>query len=151
MDDVDIKILNYVQNNFPVDERPYLKIAEDLSLDETEVIERVKKLHESGYIKKIIPKFSKKFYENYERALVALKVDDKDIEKAAILVNSIDNVTHNYLRDHDYNVWFTISGKDMEYIKNQISAIVEKLHISDYMILKSIKTIKLDTEFEVKI
>ncbi len=150
MDEVDRKILIYIQNEFPIDDRPYLKIAKDLGLDEFEVMNRIINLYNLGYIKKIIPKLSKSYIEKYERALVAIKANEKDIVKVSEFINSFENITHNYLRDHHYNIWFTISGKNFEEILKQIKIITEKLEIDDYIILRSVKSLKLDTEFEVK-
>ncbi|MDP8011560.1 MAG: Lrp/AsnC family transcriptional regulator [Thermoplasmata archaeon] len=150
MDEVDRKILIYIQNEFPIDDRPYLKIAKDLGLDEFEVMNRIINLYNLGYIKKIIPKLSKSYIEKYERALVSIKANEKDIVKVSEFINSFENITHNYLRDHHYNIWFTISGKNFEEILKQIKIITEKLEIDDYIILRSVKSLKLDTEFEVK-
>lgn len=150
MDDVDKMIIAYIQKQFPISDRPYLEIAKELGLDEDEVKERIKNLHKKGYIIKIMPKFSIKFYEKYERALVAMVINDEILGKAVDLINSYENITHNYLRDHRYNVWFTIYGKNLEKINEQVKEIANNLNVKDYMILKSVKTLKLDTEFEVK-
>lgn len=150
MDDIDKKIMKYVQNQFPISDRPYLEIANALNLEENDVRERIKNLHKDGYIKRIIPKFSSKFYEKYERALVAMSIRDEDLNKAVDLINSYENITHNYLRDHKYNVWFTIYGKDMESINRQIDDITKNLNVKDYIILRSLEMLKLDTEFGVE-
>ncbi len=149
MDSIDRIILNYIQKQFPISERPYFKIANDLHLDENDVKNRIKNLYENGYIIKIIPKFSTRFYEKYERALVAMKIKENEIERAVQVINSFENITHNYLREHEYNVWFTVSGKNADEIKELVEKISKELDVKDYMILKSVKTLKLDTEFEV--
>ncbi len=151
MDKIDIEILKFIQKEFPVDERPYRRISEHIGIDERDVAERIINLHREGYIKKIIPKFSMESYEKYERALVAMNIKENDIDYARKYINSFENVTHNYLRDHHYNIWFTVSGKNYEEIKSQVENIAEKLNVRDYIILKTLKAIKLDTEFGVEI
>ncbi|MGC9166386.1 MAG: hypothetical protein ACP5GR_01850 [Thermoplasmata archaeon] len=151
IDDIDVKILKLIQEEFPIDERPYKIIANALGLEEETVKEKIINLYKNGYIKKIIPKIPLKNYDRYERALVAMNVEKEKIENAANLINSYENVSHNYLREHYYNVWFTVMAKNYEEIEKQVKEIAEKLNSKDYLIFKTVRAIKLNTEFEVQL
>jgi DNA-binding Lrp family transcriptional regulator len=151
MDDLDAKILTYIQSNFPIEEDPYSKIADDLKIDKEILIERIKYLYKNGYIIKIIPKFTESYYSNHSRVLVGMRVDRSSIMDVARVINNYDNISHNYERDHYFNIWFTIISDDMDKIKKIVDEISSNKGVRDYVVLPSKELLKLDTQFEVKI
>ncbi|MGC8580855.1 MAG: hypothetical protein ACP5RS_00445 [Thermoplasmata archaeon] len=151
MDDLDGKILTYIQSNFPIEEDPYSKMADDLKVDKEILIKRLKDLYKNGYIIKIIPKFTESYYSNHSRVLVGMCVDHSSIMDIAKVINSYDNISHNYERDHYFNIWFTVISDDLDKIKKIVDEIATNKGVRDYVVLPSKKLLKLDTEFEVKV
>ena len=108
LDDVDRHLLNLLQGSFPIDTRPYAHVAELAGLSEQEVLDRTKRLLDERIIREITPIFDTRVL-GYSSMLVAAKVDAENPWRAAKIINSHPGVSHNYLRDHDFNLWFTIA------------------------------------------
>jgi siroheme decarboxylase len=108
LDDVDRKVLNLMQGKFPIVSRPYLRVAELGELEESEVMSRVQRLLEQRIIRQVTPIFDTRAL-GYSSMLVAAKVDPEHPHRAAHIINEHPGVSHNYLRNHDFNLWFTIA------------------------------------------
>ena len=108
LDDVDRKLLNLLQGSFPIAARPYAHVAELAGLPEEEVLGRTKRLLDERIIREITPIFDTRVL-GYSSMLVAAKVDSANPWRAAKIINSHPGVSHNYLRDHDFNLWFTVA------------------------------------------
>ncbi|MDD4802391.1 MAG: AsnC family transcriptional regulator [Syntrophomonas sp.] len=113
LDKTDRAILDIMQNDFPVAIQPYLEIAKVLGTDESEVLSRVRNMKDSGLIRRIGGILDSRKLGFYS-TLCALTVPEEQIEKVAAAINLIPGVTHNYLRDHDYNIWFTLTAPSRE-------------------------------------
>ena len=108
LDDVDRHLLNLLQGSFPIDTSPYAHVAELAGLPEQEVLDRTERLLNERIIREITPIFDTRVL-GYSSMLVAAKVDAENPWRAAKIINSHPGVTHNYLRNHDFNLWFTIA------------------------------------------
>ena len=108
LDDVDRRLLNLLQGSFPIEPRPYARVAELAELPEEEVLSRTKRLLDERIIREITPIFDTRVL-GYSSMLVAARVDPENPWRAAKIINSHPGVSHNYLRDHDFNLWFTIA------------------------------------------
>jgi DNA-binding Lrp family transcriptional regulator len=108
LDDLDRKLLNLLQGSFPIAARPYARVAELAGLTEEEVLGRTKRLLDERIIREITPIFDTRVL-GYSSMLVAAKVDAENPWRAAKIINSHPGVSHNYLRDHDFNLWFTVA------------------------------------------
>jgi DNA-binding Lrp family transcriptional regulator len=108
LDELDRKLLNLLQGSFPVAARPYAHVAELAGIPENEVLARTKRLLDERIIREITPIFDTRVL-GYSSMLVAAKVDSANPWRAAKIINSHPGVSHNYLRDHDFNLWFTIA------------------------------------------
>ena len=108
LDETDKQLLNLMQGRFPIEPRPYARVAELAGLKEDEVLERVQYLLDKRIIREITPIFDTRAF-GYASMLVAAKVDPANPQRAARVINTHPGVTHNYLRDHDFNLWFTIA------------------------------------------
>ena len=108
LDDTDKQLLNLLQGRFPIERRPFARIAEAAELTEEEVLERTNYLLENRIIREITPIFDTRAL-GYQSMLVAAKVDAENPHRAARFINSHPGVTHNYLRNHDFNLWFTLA------------------------------------------
>ncbi len=108
LDDGDRRLMNLLQSSFPLDERPFALIASEAEMDLDDVLARTRRLLEGRIIREITPIFDTRAL-GYESMLVAAKVDSEHPQRAAQIVNSHPGVSHNYLRTHDFNLWFTIA------------------------------------------
>src|SRR5918995_213470 len=108
LDELDRKLLNLLQGSFPIAARPYGRVGELAGVPEQEVLARTKRLLEERIIREITPIFDTRVL-GYSSMLVAAKVDAENPWRAAKIINSHPGVSHNYLRDHDFNLWFTIA------------------------------------------
>ena len=108
LDDHDRRLLNLMQGRFELVARPFAHVAELAGLPEAEVLARVQRLLDGRIIREITPIFDTRAL-GYSSMLVAAKVDPEHPHRAAQFINSHPGVTHNYLRTHDFNLWFTIA------------------------------------------
>jgi DNA-binding Lrp family transcriptional regulator len=108
LDETDRRLLNLLQGSFPLAERPYAEIARLAELPEDEVLRRTSRLLEERIIREVTPIFDTRVL-GYKSMLVAAKVDPEHPWRAGKIINSHPGVSHNYLRDHEFNIWFTIA------------------------------------------
>lgn len=123
MDDLDKRILNYLQSEFPLTSRPYLHVGERLGLPEDEVLARVRHLKAERLIRQISAIFDTKSL-GYKSSLVAMKVPEDRVAAAAHIINEHPGVSHNYQRNHRFNLWYTIAVPPT----SDLEATVERLH-----------------------
>ncbi len=108
LDDVDRRVLNVMQGKFPLEPRPYAAVGQLAELTEDEVMARVQKLLADRIIRQVTPIYDTRAL-GYGSMLVAAKVDPVHPWRAAKIINSHPGVSHNYLRNHDFNMWFTLA------------------------------------------
>jgi siroheme decarboxylase len=108
LDEADKKLLNLLQGRFPLVQRPFAQVAQAAALSEPEVLARTQRLLDERIIREITPIFDTRVL-GYSSMLVAAKVDPEHPWRAAKIINSHPGVSHNYLRDHEFNLWFTIA------------------------------------------
>ena len=108
LDDLDKRLLNLMQGSFPIAARPYQHVAGEAGISEDEVIARVQHLLDERIIRQVTPIFDTRAL-GYSSMLVAAKVDPENPWRAANVINEHPGVSHNYLRNHEFNIWFTIA------------------------------------------
>ncbi len=114
--DADAQLLNAVQWSFPLDARPYAVLGERLGLTESEVIDRLRTVKDAGILRQLSAIFDTRAL-GYTSALIAAKIDPDRIDLAAEAINAHPGVCHNYKRNHDYNLWYTLAvppGEDFD-------------------------------------
>ena len=148
MDDTDRRILNRIQSNFPVTASPYAAIGQELNLSETEVLTRVGRLKEIGIIRRIGGNFSPEKL-GFVSTLCAAAVPAETIEAFAAVVNRYPGVTHNYMRDNHFNVWFTFIAPSMEVIEANLAAIAEETGVHGILNLPATRVFKIRAKFDV--
>lgn len=148
MDDIDKAILNEIQSDFPVTSRPYRELGKGIDLSEHEVIERIKGLKDEGVIRRIGGNFHSGRLD-FTSTLCAAKVPQEKIDHFVEVVNSYPGVTHNYLRNNIYNIWFTFIAQDMTYIDNALREISEETGVMEILNLPAARTFKIKVDFEV--
>ena len=114
--EADAQLLNAVQWSFPLDAQPYAVLAERLGFTEDEVIDRLRAVKAEGVLRQLSAIFDTRAL-GYTSALIAAKVDADRIDAAAEIINEHPGVSHNYKRNHDYNLWYTLAvppGEDFD-------------------------------------
>ena len=142
------ELLTLIQKEFPVTQRPFEYLAKRVGADEEAVLEVYKKLKDEKIIRQTSAIFDTKSL-GYKSSLVAFKVDD--IEKAAAFVNTHPGVSHNYERDHDFNLWFTIAVEPDSILglEKTVELMAKKAQAADYIILPTKKMFKIQVQLDV--
>jgi DNA-binding Lrp family transcriptional regulator len=108
LDALDRKLLNLMQGSFPIAPRPYQHVASLAGVSEAALMARVQRLLDKRIIRQVTPIFDTRAL-GYSSMLVAAKVDPEHPHRAAQVINEHPGVSHNYLRNHEFNLWFTIA------------------------------------------
>jgi DNA-binding Lrp family transcriptional regulator len=108
LDEFDKRLLNAMQGAFPIVPRPYAEVATALGVEEARVLQRVSELVEQRIIRQVTPIYDTRAF-GYGSMLVAAKVDAENPWRPAKIINEHPGVSHNYLRNHEFNMWFTIA------------------------------------------
>jgi DNA-binding Lrp family transcriptional regulator len=108
LDELDKKLLNLLQGNFPLDPRPYAAVAAAAGIGEDEALARTQRLLRERIIRQVTPIYDTRAL-GYASMLVAAMVEPEQLWTAARIVNSHPGVSHNYRRNHSFNMWFTIA------------------------------------------
>ncbi len=148
MDDTDRELLNRIQSDFPLCARPYQAIAKDMNLTEKDVIKRLAKLRASGIIRRIGGNFTPNKL-GYVSTLCAARVPENKIDLFARTVNRYPGVTHNYLRHHDYNIWFTFISPSKEEIEKNLTQISNETGITNILNMPATKVFKIKAHFDL--
>lgn len=123
MDELDKRLLNHIQGEFPMAVRPFAALGESLGIPEDEALERTRRLKEAGAIRQISAIFDTRAL-GYQSSLVAMRVPPKQLNAAAAVINSHPGVSHNYKRNNAYNLWFTIALPQ----RSDLQATLDRLH-----------------------
>jgi len=148
IDDTDRMILNRIQSDFPITSRPFLSIADELGLTESDVINRIATLRQNGIIRRIGGNFVPEKL-GFVSTLCAAKVPEDKIESFSKTVNRYPEVTHNYQRDNKYNVWFTFIAPSMEEIETKLNEIRKESGVQDILNLPASRVFKIKAQFNL--
>ena len=148
LDLTDKKILNILQTDFPISTRPFLDIADNTGITEREVIDRILNLKNNKIIRQISAIFDSHNI-GYKSTLAAFKVDESMIEHAAGVISSHGGVSHNYLRNYPYNIWFTITLPYGQSLEDEVESLSAAAKASDYLILPTLKLFKIGVNFDM--
>lgn len=148
LEQIDKKLLNLIQTNFPLVPEPYKYIAEALGITEEEVISRIKILQENGVIRRLGGIFDSRKL-GYSGALCAIQVPETRIEEVAAVVNSFPGVTHNYIREHPFNMWFTLLAQSKEEMGDILNLIRERTGIDEIITLPAESIFKIRVNFDL--
>ncbi len=139
-------ILNQIQRNFPVTHRPFLALARRTGMKEKEVLERVQRLKDLGIIRRIGASFSAGAV-GFSSTLCAARVAADKIKEFVSVVNSYPGVTHNYEREGEYNLWFTLIAPSRKKIGEILEEISRKTGVLAILNLPATKTFKIAVDF----
>ena len=148
LDLLDRNILNEIQWRFPLTERPFLEIAIHHNISENEVMKRIKSLKQMGLIRQINAIFDTRRL-GYKSALIAFAVKPEKLEYVANEINKHPGVSHNYERNHEFNIWFTLAvppDKDMKETLDKMSALDG---VIKYRLLPTLKMYKIGVKLDM--
>ncbi|MFM8883489.1 MAG: Lrp/AsnC family transcriptional regulator [Solirubrobacterales bacterium] len=151
LSDRDRELLNLMQGSFPIAERPYAEVAAELGVTEEEVLADVQRLLDDRIIRQVTPIYDTRAF-GYGSMLVAAKVDPEHPWRAAKIVNSHPGVSHNYLRNHDFNMWFTIAVEEDSKLGLQgtLDVLQEKTGAESIRQLPTLKLFKIRMDLEMQ-
>ncbi len=142
-------ILYNMQTSFPLQERPFLELSQKLDIGEDSIIKRVKELKDEKIIRQTSAIFDTKRL-GYKSSLVAFRVKEENIEQAVVAINAHPGVSHNYLREHDFNIWFTIAvAPDSKLtLEQSVDILREQSSAEDSIILPTTKMFKISVKMD---
>ena len=148
LDDIDKKILNSIQLDFPLVHRPFEELGKSLGLKEDEVISRIKRLQNEGAIRRIGPIISTKKTGGMS-TLVAMKVPPERVDEVAGIINEYEEVSHNYLRPSNFNIWFTVSAESSERLDEILNELTDRTGC-ELRNLTTKRLFKIGVKFNIK-
>ncbi len=149
LDTTDKLILNRIQSDFPITRNPYGTIADELELSEDDVLKRLTALKERGIIRRIGGNFVPEKV-GFVSTLCAARVPEDKIDLFAETVNAYPGVTHNYMRENEFNVWFTFISPSREEIEKNLADISNKTGVKGILNLPATRVFKIKAHFDLK-
>jgi siroheme decarboxylase len=148
LDNIDKQILNDIQWSFPLADKPFLELAKKYQISEDEIIQRIKILKDTGIIRQISAIFDTRKL-GYKSALVAFAVDKNKIDNVANEINKHPGVSHNYERNHEYNVWFTLAVAPDGDMKADLDKMAALEGVLKYRVLPTLKMYKIGVKLDM--
>lgn len=148
MDPIDKQLLNLIQEDLPITAKPFADAAVRLGIGEAEVLDRIKRLREKGIIRRIGAVFDLRKL-GFVSTLCAARVPEEKMAAFVKTVNDCPGVTHNYRREHEYNVWFTLIAPGEEELSALLAGIKLNAGIDDILSLRAVRTFKINARFEM--
>lgn len=146
--ETDKAILNMIQIDFPIDPHPFRVLAEKLDLSEEKLIARIQAMKDSQVIRRIGGNFSPDRL-GYFSTLCTAKVPEEKIELFTRTVNAYAGVTHNYMRDHAFNIWFTFIAPSRDQIAESLEEISRQTGVSPILNLPATRVFKISANFKL--
>lgn len=151
LDETDKRLMNLLQSSFPLDPEPFALVASEADLELDDVLARTQRLLDGRIIREVTPIFDTRAL-GYESMLVAAKVDAEHPQRAAQIVNAHPGVSHNYLRTHDFNLWFTIATPPDSKLglKGTLEALMEETGAESMRELPTLTLFKINMNLEME-
>jgi len=147
MDSTDRALLNAIQNHFPIAVHPYQILGEAVGTTEEDAFNRIQRLRQEGIIRRLGGVFDSRRL-GYYSTLCTAKVPEEKIPTLAKLLEGIPGVTHNYIRNHEYNVWFTLIARSKAVAESTLQNIRDVLGVSEIYSLPATRLFKINVNFD---
>ncbi|MDX1596352.1 MAG: Lrp/AsnC family transcriptional regulator [Nitrosopumilaceae archaeon] len=148
LDDFDKDLLNEIQWSFPLVSKPYHELAKKFDVSTDEIKDRLIKLKKSGIVRQLSAIFDTRRL-GYKSSLVAMKVDSDKLEQVANIINKHPGVSHNYERNHDFNLWFTIATPPKTNVKTEVERLSKLPGVIATRMLPTIKMFKIGVKLDM--
>lgn len=148
MDQIDQQLLNEMQDRFPTVPAPFAALAARVGVDERTVLERLAALRASGILRQVSPIFDTKAL-GYATSLVAMRVPAERLQAAAEVVNAHPGVSHNYRRNHEFNMWFTIAVPPGSDLQAHVDALHEAAGAESTRMLPTLRLFKIGVTLDM--
>jgi DNA-binding Lrp family transcriptional regulator len=141
------EILSRIQKKFPLVARPFKVIADELNMSEDEVLEILQEQKKSNIIRQTSAIFDTKRL-GYVSSLVAFRIPSDKISDAVKIINSHPGISHNYERNHDFNIWFTVAVSPTSELglEKTVEILAKATGAEDYIILPTLKLFKINVK-----
>lgn len=149
LDALDKKILQLIQTDFPIVPNPYQVLADEVGTTESDLLARLARMQQTGIIRRLGGLFDSRKL-GYTGTLCAMQVPTSDIPRVAQVINAYPGITHNYIRDHQYNMWFTLLAESEEKVQSILAEIKTKTKINNILNLPALHVFKVRVNFEIK-
>jgi siroheme decarboxylase len=151
LDNTDKQILQLLQENFPLVEHPWKELSSKIGIPETQLVKRIEKMYTAGVIRKIGPVVDPTKIGYNSATLIALRVPENKVDEVATVINQYGNISHNYEREHEYNVWFTLVGKNPQELAQIVEEILLRTSLSqnDVLNLPTTQRFKINVNFQL--
>jgi DNA-binding Lrp family transcriptional regulator len=148
IDDLDREIINRIQVAVPLAPRPFAVLASALESTEDEVVRRIRRLWDEGVVRRLGPILD---YASWGMSgvLVAAKVDGAQTERVRQVLGEFPEITHAYLRQHEWNLWFTVIAENQHARLAIIERVTARAGLSEVKELPMKKTYKLGVNFSL--
>lgn len=146
LDDLDRELLNALQGHFPLVERPFAALGSPLDLAEEDVIARVRRM-KAGVIRQISAIFDSRSL-GYKSTLVAFEFDPEEIDSGAMIVSRHPGVSHNYRRNHRFNLWFTLTLHNTVSLEDEVNRLARESGAKMSILLPTIKLHKIGVKLD---
>ncbi len=148
LDLTDRRLLNALQGSIRLVERPFAAIAEEMGIDEQEVLARTRALRESGVLRQLSPIFDV-FRLGYKSALIAVAVPPERLEEAAAVISAHPGVSHNYGREHRFNIWFVLAIPRERDFGATVAELAERVGATRHIVLPAKKLFKIAVAYDM--
>lgn len=148
LDNYEQQLLDIIQSSFPLAQHPYKILGERVGLSEEDAFACVEQLSAKGLIRRIGANFQSAKL-GFVSTLCAAKVPEDQVEKFSCLINACPGVTHNYVRAHAYNVWFTLIAPSWNDVCKTLATFSEHTGI-DILNLPATRLYKIRVDFRMK-
>lgn len=148
LDDLDRRLLNRIQEDFPLVEEPYAALGEALGTSEQDILARLSQLRASAVLRQISAIFDTRAL-GYHSTLVAMQFPAERLEEAAALISAHPGVSHNYARKHEYNLWFTLAVPPWQDVEQAVQRLGERAGATVTRMLPTLRLFKIGVRLDV--
>ena len=148
MDSLDKEILNEIQWTFPLVAQPYVEIAKKFKISQEELMKRLAELKKIGVIRQLSAIFDTRKL-GYKSALIAMSIEPERLDHVAAQINKHPGVSHNYERNHEYNLWFTLAVPPGSDLKTEVDKFSKLSGIKKIRLLPTIKLFKIGVKLDM--
>jgi len=148
LDNIDKKLLNIVQAEFPLTREPFSALGRRLGVSSDEVIRSIERLKAEGIVRLIGPVFNVGRL-GYQTTLVGMKVSAERLNEAAQIISAHPRVSHCYERNHDLNFWFTLAMRTEEDIQTELHKLGDRIKADATLNLPAMKVFKIGAYFNI--